>query len=215
SSDHQHKYVPCKACNRSLSYDGQHQRTRKRPLSSRAVRHDPCYRDVQNTGYDYTLFQESKHPPSNSDLERLSRPKTAPSTTNCNWNNFIKKKTISTPYATCDLSPENEWNETRPPFANYGSGYNDKQTGKKRTFNSLAVHQLKHNELDEIRRMNHLHEIRLRQQAEAYFRELDERRAMEAARNDRNSRNATEYREKYRPPNEYISTRNVSTQVRK
>ena len=47
---------------------------------------------------------------------------------------------IKTPYAQCDLFHGQENSENRPPFVNYGGRYSDKQTGEKRTFNSLAIH---------------------------------------------------------------------------
>lgn len=47
---------------------------------------------------------------------------------------------IPTPYALCDLTKSEQELENRPPFVNYGGRYNDKTSGEKRTFNSLAVH---------------------------------------------------------------------------
>ena len=108
-----------------------------------------------------------RRPPTPADLDRLSRPKSvssAETSNNCNWNNFIRRKSkygkqhskmrlalhtieclyvpsaIKTPNALCDLSCREENSETRPPFINYGGRYDDKHYGEKRTFNSLAIH---------------------------------------------------------------------------
>ena len=47
---------------------------------------------------------------------------------------------IKTPYFSCGLTRNEQDLEGRPPFVNYGGQYNDKQSGQKRTFNSLAIH---------------------------------------------------------------------------
>ncbi|CAF4273922.1 unnamed protein product [Rotaria sp. Silwood2] len=116
------------------------------------------------------------------DLEYSSRPRTAPSqrtSSSINWNNFMKKKSkyaIKTPYALCDLTKDEQESEIRPPFVNYGGHYHDKQSGQKRTFNSLAIHQIKHDEVDEQRFISLFRERRLRQEAENYFRQREQRK---------------------------------------
>ncbi|CAF1557088.1 unnamed protein product, partial [Rotaria sordida] len=117
-----------------------------------------------------------------ADLEYFNRPRTVPSqgtSNSINWPNFMKKKSryaIKTPYALCDLAKDQQESEVRPPFVNYGGHYKDKQYGQKRTFNSLAVHQLKHDEVDEQRLISLFRERRLRDEAENYFRERQRRK---------------------------------------
>ncbi len=48
-----------------------------------------------------------------------------------------------------------------------------------------------------------MHERRLRLQAENYFREMEERRALAQELRDRAARASTEYRDNYRPPQDY------------
>ncbi|CAF0871120.1 unnamed protein product [Adineta ricciae] len=101
---------------------------------------------------------------------------------NCTWDNFMKRKSkyaIQTPYASCDLIGNHEYLDNRPSFVNYGGHYKDKQLGHKRTFNSLAVHQLKHDEASDHRLRNLYHERHLRRQAEHYFRQHENREAHE------------------------------------
>jgi hypothetical protein len=58
------------------------------------------------------------------------------------WFFFLLKifLAIPTPHWQCNLTKYEEDSETRPPFVNYGGRYNNKSSGEKRTFNSLAVH---------------------------------------------------------------------------
>ncbi|CAF1232231.1 unnamed protein product [Adineta steineri] len=124
----------------------------------------------------------SRLPPKPIDFEQMNRPKTAPlnrRVNDCNWDNFMTRKSkfaIKTPYALCNLSTKQEELENRPSFMNYGGRSNDKQGGQKRTFNSLAIHQLKHHEVDNERLRSLLRERHLHHQAENYFREMEKRK---------------------------------------
>ncbi|CAF3594086.1 unnamed protein product [Rotaria socialis] len=109
-------------------------------------------------------------------IEHLNRPKTVSSirtSNNCNWDNFMRKKSkhaVRTPYALCNLTKIQQESESRPPFVNYGGRYNDKQSGQKRTYNSFVVHQMKHDEIDDERVRSAIRERRLRREAEMFFR---------------------------------------------
>ncbi|CAF0937965.1 unnamed protein product [Adineta ricciae] len=195
------EFLPCTACSTEAH---RRQEFFRRPSSS-CQRHEstpPVNKEQRpSTG---TKSQASRRPPSAADLDRLSRPKPVSSerllTDNCNWSNFIKRKTIKTPYGLCDLTHGNENSEIRPPFVNYGGRHSDKQNGEKRTYNSLAIHQLKHHEVEGQRLADILRERRLRLQAENYFREVEERNAQAQDLRDRAARASTEYRDNYQPP---------------
>ena len=62
---------------------------------------------------------------------------------------------------------------------------------------------MKHHEVDEQRLTDLLRERRLRQQADNYFREMEARRARAQDLRDRVARSSTEYRDSYRPPQDY------------
>ncbi|CAF3785326.1 unnamed protein product [Rotaria magnacalcarata] len=196
------EFLPCAAC---ITEGERRQGRSDRPHSSYS-RQPPARSRSSESRPSTGIKKQSRSRPSAADLERLSRPKTIrgqPVSHNCNWNNFIKKKTIKTPYALCDLAYDHESSETRPPFVNYGGRYDDKHHGEKRTFNSLAIHQLKHHEHEEERLSEVLRERRLRLQAKMYFREMEERRARAQELHDRAARASTEYRDNYRPPFNY------------
>lgn len=156
------EYLPCVACTKEADRRHEaHSRPQSSYIRSRSTP-PPSYEQRPSTA---TRNIPYRSPPTPADLERLSRPKQIPPerlSDNCNWNNFIQKKSkygikiyssyirnfnkyllflaIKTPYGLCDLTYGQENTETRPPFINYGSRYDDKQNGKKRTFNSLAIH---------------------------------------------------------------------------
>ena len=120
-----------------------------------------AHRRQEGTDRPHSSYNR-RRPPTPADLDRLSRPKSVPTSeasNNCNWSNFIRRKSkygkhpntsshpneclpsaIKSPNALCDLAYREENSETRPPFVNYGGRYDDKQYGQKRTFNSLAIH---------------------------------------------------------------------------
>ena len=153
------EFLPCRACmleahRRTDTFN----RPRSSPYGQRLIR-PRSFEQRPSTVHK----KKSRSPPSQADLERLSQPKIALSkqiSDNCNWNNFIKKRSkygtsneyfiqiqcdysivaIKTPYALCNLTNNEEHSETRPPFVNYGGRYDDKQHGEKRTFNALAIH---------------------------------------------------------------------------
>ncbi|CAF1448296.1 unnamed protein product [Rotaria sordida] len=200
------EFLPCVAC---LKEANRRQETFNRPHSS--YTHQQLTRPRSSEPRPSTGI-EKKHcpaPPTPANLERLSRPKTfSPEqiSNNYNWNNFIQKKSkyaIKTPYAQCNVTYNQENSEIRPPFVNYGGRYDDKQHGEKRTYNSLAVHQLKHHKAEEQRLADLLRERRLRLQAKMYFREMEERKARAQELRDRAARASTEYRDNYRPPYDY------------
>ncbi|CAF1137108.1 unnamed protein product [Adineta steineri] len=202
-------FSACNAC--SIEADRRRQPTFDRPQSS-CSRHEvisPPPPPAEQRPSTAAKTKPSRSTLTSTDLERLSRPKSVPPerlSNNCNWSNFIKKRSkyaIKTPYGLCDLTHGNENLENRPPFVNYGGRYSDKQHGQKRTFNSLAVHQLKHHEHEEQRLADVLRERRLRLQAENYFRETEERHAQAQDLHDRAARSSTEYRDNYRPPQNY------------
>ena len=130
---------------------------------------DACWKAAKQQQHPNANIQHPKRcsrlPPTPADLERLSRPRTAPpqrTANNCNWDNFMKKKSkygkpkklfiillisfskivsaITTPHGLCDLASDQQNLENRPAFVNYGGRFTDKQFGQKRTFNSLAIH---------------------------------------------------------------------------
>ncbi|CAF4825041.1 unnamed protein product [Rotaria sp. Silwood1] len=198
--------LPCVAC---LKETDRRQETLDRPHSSYIRQQLIRPRSAEQRPSTGIKKKRFPLPPTPADLERLSRPKTFPPeqiSHNCNWDNFIQKKSkyaIKTPYAQCNVTYDQESAEIRPPFVNYGGRYDDKQHGEKRTFNSLAIHQLKHHEVEEQRLADLLRERRLRLQAKIYFREMEERKARAQELRDRAARASTEYRDNYRPPQDY------------
>lgn len=62
---------------------------------------------------------------------------------------------------------------------------------------------MKHHEVEERRLAEVLRERRLRLQAETYFREMEERKLRAQELRDRAARSSTEYRDNYRPPQDY------------
>ncbi|CAF4957935.1 unnamed protein product [Rotaria sp. Silwood1] len=200
------EFLPCVAC---LKETDRRQETLDRPHSSYIRQQLTRPRSAEQRPSTGIKKKRFPLPPTPADLERLSRPKTSPPkqiSHNCNWDNFIQKKSkyaIKTPYAQCNVTYDQESAEIRPPFVNYGGRYDDKQHGEKRTFNSLAIHQLKHHEVEEQRLADLLRERRLRLQAKIYFREMEERKARAQELRDRAARASTEYRDNYRPPQDY------------
>lgn len=62
---------------------------------------------------------------------------------------------------------------------------------------------MKHHEVEEQRVADVLRERRLRLQAENYFREMEVRKLRAQELRDRAARSSTEYRDNYRPPQDY------------
>lgn len=83
------QFPPCRAC----SVEADHrQGSRARPQTA-----FHCPRSIPPSHMDQRPSTAVKRtPPSDADLERLSRPKPAPDdrlqSNNCNWSNFIRKK---------------------------------------------------------------------------------------------------------------------------
>lgn len=69
---------------------------------------------------------------------------------------------------------------------------------------------MKHHEIEEQRQAEILRERRLRLQAQNYFREMEERKARLQEMRDRAARSSTEYRDNYRPPQDYQGERTYS-----
>ena len=87
------EFLPCSACSTEAH---RRQEVFRRPSSS-CQRHEstpPVIKEQRPSSA--TKSQASRRPPSAADLDRLSRPKPVPSdrllTDNCNWGNFIKRK---------------------------------------------------------------------------------------------------------------------------
>ncbi len=85
--------LPCVACSKEAD---RRQEILTRPNSSYIrQRSTPPPSSVEQRPSTATKKKSSPSPPTRADLERLSRPKTVPPErilNNCNWNNFIKKK---------------------------------------------------------------------------------------------------------------------------
>lgn len=62
---------------------------------------------------------------------------------------------------------------------------------------------MKHREAEEQRLVDVMKERRLRLQAEAYFREMEERKVRAQELRDRAARASTEYRDSFRPPADF------------
>ena len=83
------QFPPCTACSIETNH---RQGTRARPQSSYH-----CPRSIPPSHVEQRPSTAAKRaPPTSADLERLSRPKPVPDdrlqANNCNWSNFIKKK---------------------------------------------------------------------------------------------------------------------------
>lgn len=65
------------------------------------------------------------------------------------------------------------------------------------------LQQLKHHDVEEQRLADLLRERRLRLQAKKYFLEMEERNAQIQEMRDRAARVSTEYRDNFRPPQDY------------
>ena len=87
------EYEPCIACSKE---NDRRQETLDRPHSSYIrQRSTPPPSSSEQRPSTATKKKSSHSPPTPADLERLSRPKTVPperTSNNCNWNNFIKKR---------------------------------------------------------------------------------------------------------------------------
>jgi hypothetical protein len=86
-------FIPCIACSKEFE---RRQETFTRPHSSYSrQRSTPPPSSCEQRPSTATKKKSSPLPPTPADLERLSRPKTAQPerlSNNCNWNNFIKKR---------------------------------------------------------------------------------------------------------------------------
>ena len=91
--EHQ-EFTPCIACSKEA--DRRQSPFNTRPQSSyMRQRSTPPPSSSEQRPSTATKKKFTPSPPTQENLERLSRPKTAPPerlSNNCNWNNFIKKK---------------------------------------------------------------------------------------------------------------------------
>jgi hypothetical protein len=89
------EFLPCVACSKEAN---RRQETSIRPNSSNIRQQStppPPSSSSEQRPSTATKKKSSPSPPTRDDLERLSRPKTVQPeriSNNCNWNNFIKKK---------------------------------------------------------------------------------------------------------------------------
>lgn len=90
------EFQPCVACSKEAD---RRKETIDRPHSSyvRQRSTPPPSSSNKQRPSTATKKKKSRLPPTSADLERLSRPKTVPPhpeeySNNCNWSNFIKKK---------------------------------------------------------------------------------------------------------------------------
>jgi len=86
------EFVPCIACSKEAD---RRQDTFSRPQSSYIRPRSTPPPSTEQRPSTATKNKPSRSPPTPADLERLSRPKPIPPerlSNNCNWNNFIKKK---------------------------------------------------------------------------------------------------------------------------
>ncbi len=87
------EFLPCAACSTEAN---RRQETLARPHSSYIrQRSTPPPISSEQRPSTATKKKSVPSPPTPADLERLSRPKTVPieqTSNNCNWNNFIKKR---------------------------------------------------------------------------------------------------------------------------
>ncbi|CAF3294112.1 unnamed protein product, partial [Rotaria sp. Silwood2] len=101
------EYLPCVAC---LKESDRRQETFDRPHSSYIRQQSTRPRSSEQRPSTGIKKKHSPSPPTPADLERLSRPKAFPPeqiSHNCNWNNFIQKKSkyaVKTPYAQCNVT---------------------------------------------------------------------------------------------------------------
>ncbi len=87
------EFLPCLACSKEADH---RKDTFARPHSSYVrQRSTPPPLSSEQRPSTATKKKSSPSPPTQADLERLSRPKTVlpeQTSNNCNWNNFVKKK---------------------------------------------------------------------------------------------------------------------------
>ncbi|UJR27316.1 hypothetical protein I4U23_008609 [Adineta vaga] len=186
---HENRPLRCSHSHAHLVYDDPYV-FRVRGQRSRSSYYRPCDVCFQEANRQQTVAENiryeqrcSRMPPKPIYIEDLRRSKTTSRnrmSAQCNWDNFMEKKSkyaIETPYATCNLTDTDKDEEKRPAFVNYGGHYKNRQYGDKRTFNSFAVHQMKHHEANDQQLRDLFRERHLRDQAENYFHKIEKQNA--------------------------------------